>query len=111
MTSLGTFTDAEVRGSYRLAWHASSSVTLSPQPYPFVEGALAHPLKSVVQNVHMGSMVEMQLRLVDQSTSTAGQACRVSVRLQGTYDGGQEVQRAVVLFDKHSSSFNLEVLR
>lgn len=77
-----------VRGSYRLAWHASSSVTLSPQPYPFVEGALAHPLKSVVQNVHMGSMVEMQLRLVDQSTST-GQACRVSVRLQGTYDGGE----------------------
>lgn len=46
----------------------------------------------------MGSMVEMQLRLVDQSTST-GQACRVSVRLQGTYDGGQEVQRAVVLYD------------
>lgn len=98
MTRLETFRDAEVRGSYRLAWHASSSVTLSPQPYPFVEGALAHPLKSVVQNVHMGSMVEMQLRLVDQSTST-GQACRVSVRLQGTYDGGQEVQRAVVLFD------------
>ena len=98
MTRLETFRDAEVRGSYRLAWHASSSVTLSPQPYPFVEGALAHPLKSVVQNVHMGSMVEMQLRLVDQSTST-GQAWRVSVRLQGTYDGGQEVQRAVVLFD------------
>ena len=38
-----------VCGSYRLAWHASSSVTLSPQPHPFVEGALAHPLKSVVQ--------------------------------------------------------------
>lgn len=78
----------EVRGSYRLAWHASSSVTLSPQPYPFVEGALAHPLKSVVQSVHVGSMEEMQLRLVDQSASTTGQACRISVRLQGSYDGG-----------------------
>ena len=110
MTRLETFRDAQVRGSYRLAWHASSSVTLSPQPYPFVEGALAHPLKSVVQNVHMGSMVEMQLRLVDQSTSATGQACRVSVRLQGNYDGGEEVQRAEKVLITHSSRFNLEVL-
>lgn len=61
---------------------------MSPQPHPFVEGALAHPLKSVVQKMSIGSMVEMQLRLVEQTASTACQACRVSVRLQGSYDGG-----------------------
>ena len=78
-----------VCGSYRLAWHASSSVTLSPQPHPFVEGALAHPLKSVVQPMQIGTMVEMQLRIVDHNASLTGQACRVSMRLQGTYEGGE----------------------
>ena len=83
---------AEVCGSYRLAWHGSSTITMSPQPHPFVEGALAHPLKSIVQKLNVGSLVEMHLRLADQTSSTC-QACRVSVRLQGSYDGGRETAK------------------
>ena len=71
---------------YRLAWHSSKEISFVPQPHPFVDGSLAHPLKSLVQPIQVGRSTEIQLRLMDFS-SAAGPG-RMSVRLQTNSDQG-----------------------
>ncbi|CAE7291359.1 CAPN7 [Symbiodinium sp. CCMP2592] len=72
---------------YRLAWHSSSAVGLTPQPHPFVDGALAHPMKSLVQQIQVGRSTEIQIRLVDFSKASG--LGHMSARLQTNSDEGE----------------------
>ncbi|CAE8582647.1 unnamed protein product [Polarella glacialis] len=77
----------DVCADYRLAWHAPRPIRLRPQPHPFVDGALAHPLLCSVRVLRPGQRLRLKIDLANGAPGA--EVAHVSLRLQTGCTKGQ----------------------